>query len=98
MRGTDWQSSAPFHSILESVSTMLALIVGVLAIARYYSKASNIYLIIGAGFIGTAFLDGFHGIVTSTFFSPKMPSDLPSLIPWSWLASRMLLSVILCLA
>ncbi|HDL16346.1 MAG TPA: diguanylate cyclase, partial [Rhizobiales bacterium] len=34
-------------------------------------------------------------IVTSSHFKQYMPSDLPSLIPWSWVASRWFLSVFL---
>ncbi len=97
MRGSTWQSGTSFHTVLETIATLLALIVGVLALVRYYSKAENIFLFIGTGFLGTAFLDGYHMIVTSAYFRPYMPSDLPALIPWSWVASRQFLSILLFL-
>lgn len=65
---------------------------------RYYSRKSITILYIGTGFLGTALLDGYHTIVTSHFFAPFLPSDLPSLIPWSWIASRMYLSLLLWLS
>jgi signal transduction histidine kinase len=68
-----------------------------MALVRYYSAPENKYLLIGAGFLGTGFLDGYHTVVTSTYFAPYMPSQLPSLIPWSWVASRLFLAVMLAL-
>ena len=48
--------------------------------------------------MGTAFLDGYHALVTSSWFKVYLPSDLPALIPWSWVASRLFLSVVLYLS
>ncbi|MBM4080760.1 MAG: PAS domain S-box protein, partial [Planctomycetes bacterium] len=53
---------------------------------------------IGTGFLGTGLLDGYHAVVTSPLFPGRLASDLPSLIPWSWLASRLFLSVALWLS
>ncbi|MBN2782838.1 MAG: EAL domain-containing protein [Campylobacterales bacterium] len=52
-------------------------------------------MFIGAGFLGTGFLDGYHAIVTSEYFIRTYPSPPESLIPWSWIASRLYLSVFL---
>jgi len=98
MRGTTWHGSATLHTVMEAVATLLALTVGAMALVRFYSKKNNTFLFIGAGFLGTAFLDGYHAIVTSAAFKPFMPSDLPHLIPWSWVASRLFLSVFLFLS
>jgi len=98
LRGTNWHGSTTLHTVMEAVSTLLALIVGVMALVRFYSKKNNTFLFIGSGFLGTAFLDGYHTIVTSVAFQPFMPSDLPSLIPWSWIASRQFLSIFLFLS
>ncbi len=98
LRGVTWQGSATLHVVMEAVSTLLALIVGAMALVRYYSKKSNTFLFIGAGFLGTSFLDGYHTLVTSPFFKPLMPSDLPALIPWSWVASRQFLAIFLFLS
>ena len=96
--GLGWRGSGQLHTLMEATATLLALIVGVMALVRFYSKKDNTFLFVGTGFIGTAFLDGYHAIVTSAFFAQFLPSDLPSLIPWSWVASRMFLSLSLYLS
>jgi len=65
---------------------------------RFYSRKNNALLFVGAGFIGAGLLDAYHTLVTSSFMAGKLPSDLPSLIPWSWSASRLFLSVCLWLS
>jgi signal transduction histidine kinase/ActR/RegA family two-component response regulator len=95
---TAWRSGAELHTLMEVVATLLALIVGAMALVRYYSKTESVFLFIGAGFLGTGILDGYHTIVTSTYFNPLMISNLPSLIPWSWIASRLFLSIFMVLS
>lgn len=97
-RGSTWQGGVQLHTLMETVATMLAAIVGAMALLRFYTKKDNTFLLIGVGFLGTAFLDGYHAVVTSTAFRPYMPSDLPSLIPWSWVASRQFLSILMFLS
>ena len=86
-------SDAGLHTIIETVATVLALVVGVLALVRHYSKPDTTLLVIGAAFVGTASLDGYHAVVTSGAFSALLPSAPASLIPWSWIAARTLLSI-----
>lgn len=93
LRGNSWLGSQQLHTTMEALATSLALIVGVLSLVRYYTRKNNLFLFIGTGFLGTAFLDGYHAVVTSAFFEPFMPSDNVSLIPWSWIASRAYLSL-----
>jgi len=90
--------TAELHTVMEAVATVLALVVGALALVRFYSHKSIPLLFVGTGFIGTGLLDGYHALVTSVFFSPFLPSGLPSLIPWSWIASRLFLSVMIWLS
>jgi len=98
LHGTDWRGNAEMHTVMEAVATVLAGLVGTLALVRFYSRKENTFLFIGSGFLGTAFLDGYHAVVTSAQIQPFMPSDLPSLIPWSWTASRLFLSVFMLLS
>jgi len=98
MRGSDWQGNADLHTLMEGMATLLASIVGVMALVRFYSRKNTIYLFIGTGFLGTAFLDGYHAVVTTAFFASHLPSELSSLIPWSWVASRLFLSILLYLS
>ena len=98
LRGSNWTGSTQLHTVMESVASLLALLVGVLALVRFYSKKNNTFLFIGTGFVGTAFLDGYHAVVTSSFFADQFPSAPSSLIPWSWIASRLFLAVLLWLS
>ncbi|MDM8527288.1 SpoIIE family protein phosphatase [Anaerolineales bacterium HSG24] len=90
-----WQSTAITHTLMEAVATFLALFVGVIALIRYYSRKRLVFLLIGNMFLGTAFLDGFHMVVTSSLFGGYFPTAPPSMIPQSWLASRLFLGLIL---
>jgi PAS domain S-box-containing protein len=98
LRDSSWRGSVGLHTLMETVATLLAAIVGVMALVRFYSKKNNTILFIATGFLGTAFLDGYHALVTSEVFRPYMPSDLPSLIPWSWVASRLFLALMIFLS
>lgn len=98
LRGGDWQGNSQLHTIMETAATFLALVVGAMALVRYASKKNTTFLFVGTGFLGTAMLDGYHAIVTSSFFASYLPSELSSLIPWSWVASRLFLSTMLCLS
>lgn len=95
MSKVHWVSSAYVHTMLESLASLLALMVGAMALIRYYSHAEDKYLLVGIGFIGTSLLDLFHGSVSSVWFHDAFPSELKSLLPWSWLASRLFLSIML---
>ena len=97
-RDSSWQGSTQLHTLMETVATFLALFVGVMAIVRFYTQKTPLFLFIGTGFLGTGVLDGYHAIVTSSFFANYFPSPPPSLIPWSWIASRLFLSVLLWLS
>jgi PAS domain S-box-containing protein len=92
---SDWHGTPELHTLMEALSTIIALFVGLLALIRFYSRGGTDFLILGAGFIGVALLDGYHSVVSSIWFKSYLPSDLTSLIPWSWLASRLFLSIIL---
>jgi PAS domain S-box-containing protein len=98
LRASTWLGSMELHTIMETAATLLALNIGILALVHYYSKKNNIFLFVGTGFVATGFLDGYHALVTSSFFTANFPSAPPHLVPWSWLASRLFLSVLLWLS
>lgn len=95
LRSFTWRTDAHIHTMLEAVATVLAAAVGVVALMRHYTRRETAMLFIGTAFLGTALLDGYHAVVTSTYFSRAFPSTLGSLIPWSWVASRVFLSLFL---
>ena len=98
LRGSSWQGSTQLHTLMESLATLLALMAGTMALVSFYSKKNNTLLLIGTGFLGIAFLDGYHAVVTSEYFQLYMPSGLASLIPWSWIASRIFLAILMYLS
>lgn len=90
-----WLGSMHLHTLMEVAATLLASFVGAMSLVRFFSQRDTQFLYIGAGFLGTALLDGYHALVTSWWFQPYMPSDMPHLIPWSWMASRLFLSLLM---
>ncbi|MDA3945184.1 MAG: EAL domain-containing protein [Helicobacteraceae bacterium] len=96
LRSIEWHGNTTLHTLMETIATLLAMFVGILSLIHYHTNKSNqLFLLIGVGFFGTAFLDGYHTIVTSIFFAELFPSIPSSLIPWSWIASRLFLSIFL---
>ncbi|MDM8565156.1 MASE3 domain-containing protein [Candidatus Halobeggiatoa sp. HSG11] len=98
LRDVAWQGTKQLHTLMEVIASLLALLIGIMALLQYYSKKNITFLFIGTGFLGTSCLDIYHTVVTSTFFDLYFPSPPPSLIPWSWLASRMFLAFSLWLS
>lgn len=92
---SSWEGGPYFHTVMETVATLLAFMVGALALIRYYTQTEAKFLYIGAGFIGTAVLDGYHALVTAPQIQPWMPSEYANLVPWSWIASRLFLSMLM---
>jgi len=90
-----YHGNRELHTVMEVVATLLAFIVGVLSLVRYYSKKNNTYLLLATGFMGTALLDGYHAVVTSDMLDYLMPSPPESLSPWSWNASRIFLAILM---
>ncbi len=90
-----WQGSAHLHTVMEAIATVLALFVGVLALLRFYGFRRNRLYFLGVGFIGAGLLNGVHAVVTAECFSPYVSAGQLSLIPWSWIASPLYLSLML---
>ena len=98
LRKSHWEGHTDLHTVMEVIATLLSLMVGILGLVRYHTKPHNTILLIGAGFLGTSFLDGYHAVVTSQWFDQLWPSPPSHLIPWSWNASRMFLAVLMYLS
>jgi PAS domain S-box-containing protein len=107
---SDWTSGTTLHGILETLSTLMAFVVGSLALVRFYSKKQGAFLFIGIGFLGTAILDTFSAVVAVVtvlaevageapgLFSGFSPAQLDDLSSWSFTASGAFLSVFLFLS
>ena len=75
--------TSELHTTLEVVATLMAVFVGVLSLLRFYNKKSNPYLFVGAGFIGTALLDGYSAVVTSAWFAARSAAGRADISAWS---------------
>ena len=99
-RNLVWDTGSVTHTILESTATLLAFIIGGLALVRYYSRKQITFLFIGCGFLGAGLLDLNHALSTSDgYVAARMsidatlrPGDLDA---WTWTAERVFLSIFL---
>jgi hypothetical protein len=91
-----WTSNGEMHTLLESITTLLALISGLMSLVRYYTKKSSTFLLLGSGFLGTAVLKGYHAAITSSFLAGRTPSALMALTLWSGATSRLFLGLLKC--
>ncbi len=92
---TRFSGSSTIHTDLEIISSLLGFFIGTLALIRYYSKKDLIFLFVGSAFLGVATLDTYHTIMTSGYIAQLEFFDQEDVLPWSWFASRLLLSVML---
>src|ERR1700730_2022789 len=91
-----WRGNSELHTLLETISSLLALIAGAMALVRYYAKKSSSFLLLGSCFLGAGLLDGYHGFITSSFLAGLTPSALSALTPWSGVVSRVFMSLLMC--
>jgi signal transduction histidine kinase/DNA-binding response OmpR family regulator len=96
VRQLSWHGNAEFHTILETIATLLALVTGGMALVRYYTRKSGAFVFLGSGFLGAALLDGHHAVVTSSFLDGRTRSALAALISWSGYTSHIFLSLLIC--
>jgi PAS domain S-box-containing protein len=96
------EGGATVHTVIEALSTVLAFVVGALALVRYYSRKQGTFLLIGCGFLGAAILDLNHVIgTTSWIVRLRTLGDLEeeaALFAWTWTAGRVFLSVFLLMS
>lgn len=91
-RDVVWQGSAELHTVLELIASLMALGWG------WWRLFTTTVAKPGCTCCwGRRLLDGYHTIVTSAPVAGNLPSELPALIAWSWIASRWYLSAFLCL-
>jgi len=83
------------HSILEALGTLLAFVVGSLALVRFYSRKRGTFLFLGTGFLGSGFLDLVH-LLSSVGIGPEQtPLEAQEMATWSFTASGTYLAVFL---
>ena len=85
---------AEAHTLIESTASLIALFIGIMSLVRFYSNRSARYLILGAGFIGIAALDGTNTILNSSWIQADLTTATSSTSSLSYLGSQLLLSFI----
>ena len=93
-----WKSNGEMHTLLETVATVLLLISGAMSLVRYYTKKTSAFLLLGSGFLGTALLNGYHAVITSSFLVGRTPSAASALSLWSGTTPRLFLAVLMCVS
>lgn len=93
-----WRGNGGLHTAMEVTATVLALVVGVLALARFYAKRAQLFLLIGTGFIGAGMLDLLHLIQTFGLVTSDVPAGTAEQGSWSWVAARQYLPFMLLLS
>ncbi|MEX2467719.1 MAG: PAS domain S-box protein [Gemmatimonadota bacterium] len=95
-----WTTGPTTHTVMEAISTVLAALIGGLALVRYYSRKQATFLLIGTGFLGAAILNLNHTLITSAALIDALSGRHPgvdgaTLFAWSWTAERVFLSLFL---
>jgi PAS domain S-box-containing protein len=95
-----WSTGPTNHTIFEALATLLAFIIGGLALVRYYSRKQITFLFIGCGFLGAALLGLNHVLTTEERYVAARIAIDPLLRPgdldaWTWTAERVFLSLFL---
>lgn len=80
------------HTLMEGAATLIGLFIGLMSLVRFYSNRNAKYLILGAGFIGVAILDGSHVILNINELRTDSSSNVFSLDSPGWLVSQLLFS------
>jgi PAS domain S-box-containing protein len=94
-----WSTNTVTHTLMESIATVLAFMVGALALVRFYSRKQVTFLFIGTGFIGAGLLDLNHVLITSEYFTDALEVvNQGDLFAWSWIAERVFLSLFLAVS
>ena len=92
-----WRGNTELHTLLETISTLLALVGSAVAIMRYHTRKTVTYLLLGSGLLGATLLDGYHAVITSSFLAGRTPSSLDAIAAWSGVTPRVFLALLLFL-
>jgi signal transduction histidine kinase len=93
-----WFSDPSKYQSSEDVYSLLALVIGVLGLLRYYTRRDKPYFFVGVGFLGTACLELLSTDIYQSFASGEWNNDASQRLPWSWFATRCYLGVYLFLS
>jgi PAS domain S-box-containing protein len=84
--------SAALHSLFESAAAALAVVIGALALLRFYSAGRSVFLFVGVGFLGAAVLDAY-GAALARMPPAFAPDGSAHPVVWAWIASQSFLAL-----
>jgi signal transduction histidine kinase len=84
------------HFYFEMVAVLLSSILAIYCITRAYSLTDTFSLFIGIGFLTSALIDLFHGVLS--YYSAENTSFLKYFIPQTWFAGRTFISAMMVIA
>ena len=89
------EGSPSVHAFVQFLSAGIALAIAVIAWQIKLYSGKNARIIICLGFAGASVLEACHAIL---LISTYRPTNLPEIVSWGWLPSRIFLPVMLCLS
>jgi signal transduction histidine kinase len=94
----EWASVEMLHVSLDSAAAGLALVSGLMALVRYYTRRTDTFLLVGIGLTGAGMLDVFHVVAATEWYAQWRGVDAAQSAAWTWTASRFFLGVMLSAA
>ncbi|MBP8057627.1 MAG: GAF domain-containing protein [Chloroflexi bacterium] len=86
------------HIMMEFAAAILAVVGGVLAMVRFYTKNNNTYLFIGIGLLGAGLLDIYYVTTLLRETQGLFNSPTHAMFAWTWNLSRTFLAVLLLIS
>lgn len=81
-----WIGTNDMHILTEGLNTVMAFVIGAIALIRYYSKKNTTVLYIATGFLGAGILDLYHIFMISSLSSPisgLLPKGIEHFSEWA---------------
>ncbi len=83
--------------LVESLSVMKSVVIGIMTLVRYYSLRKPIFLFVGAAFVCSGLLETQHAITLAGGMAAPIEAE-PFIMLWTWTSSRIFLAVMLILS
>lgn len=64
----NWHGSVEANVLMEVTSLVLAFVIGILALIKFFTRTKRMYLFVGVGFLGASLLEVFQLTLISRFF------------------------------
>lgn len=95
IQNVSWVGTIHLFTLMEMIATIFAVFIGILTLVRFYTKRNITLLFIGTGFIGVAFLDGYHAVITGPFFNYIFLPVTTTQFSWRWNPANIFLALLI---